>query len=275
MTLYLGVDFGTTYSLAGTIAGDDFVCLTPGENGDGIPSIPAGQQRANVKRGLIEETDFTLEKKETYVRDIKSIISTIVDVAKDEALRTGLINDGNEIYTVFTYPHVLGKKEKEENITVFKEAIQAAGFEEGSYGLMEEPVAAIYAIDSKLESIGKNEKNIIFDLGGGTLDLALMKGRNVIEATSGLTLGGTDFTINIQENTNISWSEAERVKRFLSDKESTTSGTLTIRRSEFEYWSQDTMNNVVDALVNDATLFDQGSRNIYLIGGATRMPQVK
>jgi len=73
-----------------------------------------------------------------------------------------------------------------------REAIQLAGFDEISF--VYEPLGALLAFSSSVE---KNTRVLVFDFGGGTLDITIAQVRGAkkleILATRGVVIGGDDF----------------------------------------------------------------------------------
>ncbi len=92
-----------------------------------------------------------------------------------------------------------------------RQAAYEAGFKEVDFEL--EPIAA--ALDYE-QSIGKPQNIVIFDFGGGTLDIAVMRlgdprQRNVY-ASGGVDIAGSDFDRTIIEKRMLSHFGLERVK---------------------------------------------------------------
>lgn len=159
--------------------------------------------------------------------------------------------------------------------------------------LLNEPTAAAiaYGLD-----IGDASRNIlVFDLGGGTLDVSLLNidaGVFEVLATAGDTrLGGEDFNNRLlsmlRSNRNIQFSDAdhmryivERAKCELSESLVTTidleGHRLSISRETFETLCGDIFRDAmrpVDQVMNDAQirLVDE----VVLIGGSTRIPKIR
>ncbi len=170
--------------------------------------------------------------------------------------------------------------------------------------ILDEPVAALYHCDS-LNDL-KDKIVLVFDLGGGTLDLvaAEVSGReiNEIAINGDIHLGGSDwdlaFVKYIKENYLIGKTlqlddeEAllmgvERAKKTFSKKEKTKINVSTkqgrvpveVTRDEFDKCTAhllERVRKVVQELMLD--LFDKGVSEfdrIIMVGGATRMPQIE
>ncbi len=171
------------------------------------------------------------------------------------------------------------------------------------YRLLNEPTAAAiaYGLDNASEGIFA-----VYDLGGGTFDISILRlSRGVFEviATGGdSALGGDDFDESIvrwlldgriepQTLTPGDWrslrAEARRLKEWLSSKESgefssTLSGgvvlTRSITRVQFESISSTLLARTLNACrrtLADARLTAADVQGVVLVGGATRMPQVR
>ncbi|WP_417066716.1 Fe-S protein assembly chaperone HscA [Niveibacterium terrae] len=181
-----------------------------------------------------------------------------------------------------------------------KDAAKLAGL--NVLRLLNEPTAAAiaYGLDNEAEGI-----YAVYDLGGGTFDFSILKlSRGVFEvlATSGdAALGGDDFDQALAnwlreqgdlaelgpEDARAVLLEARRVKESLSrcDQEQArvelSNGRLIdcpVARSRFEALSADlvakTLQPVRKAL-RDAGLAVDEVKGVVLVGGATRMPQIR
>ncbi len=179
--------------------------------------------------------------------------------------------------------------------------------------IINEPTAASLAYG--LDKAGKNQKILVFDLGGGTLDVTIMEfGDGVFEvlSTSGDTqLGGTDM-----DNALVEWvasefqkdsgvdirkdkmaaqrvrDAAEKAKIELSSTletqinlpflTATNEGpkhlTLTLTRAKLEELVRPTVDRCrgpVEQAIRDAKLTKDDINRIVLVGGPTRMPMVQ
>ena len=176
--------------------------------------------------------------------------------------------------------------------------------------MINEPTAAAiaYGLDKKHES----EKNIIiYDVGGGTLDvtlLSLAEGIFEVKATSGDThLGGEDFDTNLmiyfmddfkrKHRKNLSQSkkamaklkkECERLKRSLSSAsqahmeiDSLMDGidyNTTLTRAKFEQLNLSLFHKCLDCVENvlqDSKISKSEIDDIVLVGGTTRIPKMQ
>ncbi|KAJ4792978.1 Heat shock protein 70 [Rhynchospora pubera] len=195
-----------------------------------------------------------------------------------------------------------------------RQATRDAGFIAGLnvMRIMNEPTAAAiaYGLDKKATSVGENNV-LIFDLGGGTLDVSLLTIEESIfevKATAGDThLGGEDFDIRmvnhfVQEfkrknNKDISsnprasrrlWTACERAKRTLSSAaqarieiDSLFEGIdfySTITRDRFEELNMDLFRkctDLVEKCLRDANMDKSTVHDVVLVGGSTRIPRVQ
>jgi molecular chaperone DnaK len=215
----------------------------------------------------------------------------------------------------------LGEKVTDAVITVpayFNDAQRQATKDAGKIAglnvlrIINEPTAAAlaYGLDKK-----KNERILVFDLGGGTFDVSILDvGDGVFEvrATSGDThLGGDDFDKRLvdhiaeefQRNQGIDLRKdrqalqrlteaAEKAKIELSNTVETTVSLpfitadangpkhleLKITRARFEELTADLVERCVGPVkqaLADAKMTEREIDEVILVGGATRMPAVQ
>jgi molecular chaperone DnaK len=193
-----------------------------------------------------------------------------------------------------------------------KEAGQIAGLE--VLRIINEPTAAAlaYGLDKADE---KEQTVLVFDLGGGTFDVSLLElGDGVFEvkSTAGNTnLGGDDWDQKViehllkvtkdQNGVDLSNDKmamqrlkeaAEKAKIELSSTQTTTinlpfitatdAGPLhlevTLTRSEFDQMTEDLLHQTegpFNQAVKDAGISVDKIDHVILVGGSTRMPQVR
>ena len=176
--------------------------------------------------------------------------------------------------------------------------------------IINEPTAAAiaYGLDKKED----NEKNIIiYDVGGGTLDVTLLTiddGIFEVKATSGDThLGGEDFDLNMmyyfidefkkKYNKNLKESkksmaklkkECERAKRALSSSSQAfieidclmdnIDYNTTISRAKFEQLNAGLFKKCLDCVekvLKDSNMSKSSIDDIVLVGGTTRVPKMQ
>jgi len=183
--------------------------------------------------------------------------------------------------------------------TATRDAARLAGLE--VLRLVNEPTAAAlaYGLDSGAEGL-----YAIYDLGGGTFDLSLLrleKGVFQVVATGGdAALGGDDFDHAIAErllaergitapdirSVRAALSSARRIKEALTDAESAT-GTLDIAGGRSEHrLDRTTFETMIAPLVArtvricENVIADAGVKpgdiaGVVLVGGSTRVPLVR
>jgi molecular chaperone DnaK len=192
-----------------------------------------------------------------------------------------------------------------------KDAGQIAGLD--VLRLVNEPTAAAMAYG--LDRTGQDEVIAVYDLGGGTFDISILRvGEGVIEvlATNGDTfLGGDDFDQRIMDwiiqefkkDQGIDLSQdrmalqrvreaAEKAKIELSSAQTseinlpfitaTASGPvhlqMTLTRSKLEQLTEDLIERTcgpVQKALDDAKLKPSDVQEVVLVGGQTRMPAVQ
>lgn len=176
--------------------------------------------------------------------------------------------------------------------------------------IINEPTAS--AIAYGLDKKGKGEMNVlIFDLGGGTLDVSLLSiddGIFEVKATGGNThLGGEDFDNRLQDYLAEEFKRktkkdltknfralrrlrtaAERAKRTLSTTTQTTVEIdslfegqdffCTVTRAKFEELNADLFRSSMDPVeqvLRDAKIDKAHINEVVLVGGSTRIPKVQ
>ncbi|MEA2485227.1 MAG: molecular chaperone DnaK [Actinomycetota bacterium] len=192
-----------------------------------------------------------------------------------------------------------------------KEAGQIAGLE--VLRIINEPTAAALAYG--LDKTEGDQTILVFDLGGGTFDVSLLElGDGVFEvkSTSGNTnLGGDDWdqrlidhlvkTFKDQNGVDLSQDKmalqrlkeaAEKAKIELSSVQQTTINLpfitatqqgplhleLTVTRSEFDRMTEDLLDKCkgpFNQAIKDAGISVDQIDHVILVGGSTRMPQVR
>jgi len=316
----IGIDLGTTYSCVFAVQpnGDLELVETP-EGNELTPSVvhfsgSAVSVGADAKKQMADDPDNVVVGIKRYmgkdypqeyggVSYTPESISAIIlrRLAEDAAqqLRTG--TDSLEL--VITVPAYFGVAEKEATFA----AAEIAGVK--CLELLAEPVAAAYAYGAA-DSAGSS---LVFDLGGGTFDVAVVAatpgGAPRVWAVDGESqLGGLDWD---RRMTALMWdkieavvediddcryddefvalveSEAERVKRELSVKESATARlkfgpkrfSITMTRPEFEAASRDLVlqcHASVERVVQAAQRLGAPTvARILLVGGSTRLPMIR
>ncbi len=217
----MGIDFGTSFSLPAVSYLDNNIILLPGGK-YGIPSVfyyddwegvligenaeRAGQgaEAANLKREIKLEltSSFTADDR-TFTA--KEIVGYILDHIKEVALATAeskLIKEPLE-GVVISVPAAFGHNEKK----IIREAAESPRSQGGPalnvLGFIKEPVAAALAYFQA--SLADNTKILVYDLGGGTCDVAIVEADSsfrekykVIDSDM-IRIGGKDWDAKIEE----------------------------------------------------------------------------
>ncbi len=146
--------------------------------------------------------------------------------------------------------------------------------------ILNEPTAAALAYG--LDRLGDRSKIAVYDLGGGTFDISILElnaGVFQVLSTNGNTrLGGDDIDTAFAKSLRIDLVSARRLKVDLTDSETVSTGTITVRRAELEAVARPvverTRAHCLRALA-DAKLSPGELDAVVLVGGATRMPLVR
>jgi molecular chaperone DnaK len=205
--MYLGIDLGTSNSaivvnrsskleLCKTVSGDDVLASVVMRDRTGSRYVgkraydqmqvaPKGIA-ARFKRLLGTDTMLPFGDSEDVISPEEASAEVLRQLLKQVHARMGDVEIEG---TVITVPAAFNQMQSEATIR----AAVAAGI--GKVGLLQEPIAAALAC---LERPGpKTGLFLIYDLGGGTFDVALVRaidGAVSIEAHEGINmLGGTDF----------------------------------------------------------------------------------
>ena len=327
MAKVIGIDLGTSNSAAAVMEGGRPVIIPSAEgagvaSGKAFPSYvaftkdgqrlvgePARRQAAINAEGTIQAakrkmgTDF---KFQAYGKDYtpQQISAFILQKIKQDA--EAYLGDKVE-EVVITCPAYFNDNQRQAT----KDAGEIAGLK--VLRIINEPTAACLAYG--LEKADKEQRIMVFDLGGGTLDVTIMEmaqGVFHVQATSGDTqLGGTDMDRVLLEyivgqfkrETGIDLMNdkmavqrvregAEKAKIELSSTVSTDINlpfitadatgpkhlTMTITRAKLE----DLVGPIIDKCrhpmeqaLNDAKLTSKEVDRIIMVGGPTRMPIVQ
>ena len=343
MSKIIGIDLGTTNSaFAYMVAGKPEV-ITNAEGDRTTPSVVAVTKKGERLVGKVAQRQRVTNPKNT-IYGIKRLIGrkfTDSEVQKDiEICPYKIVKKGSQVavemdgkeYTPEEISAMilskikadaeafLGEKVTEAIITVpayfddsqrqaTKDAGKIAGLEVKR--IINEPTAAAlaYGLESK-----KDEKIVVFDLGGGTFDVSILElGDGVFEvmSTNGDThLGGEDFDnilveylvdefkkesgIDIRKDAAAMQrikDEAEKAKKELSSSTSTDINLpflsadsdgpkhfeYTLTRAKLEELVKpllDRLAEPVEKALKDAKLKTSDINEIVMVGGMTRMPAV-
>jgi molecular chaperone DnaK len=342
--IILGIDLGTTNSAMAYVQGGEAVIVENSEGNRTTPSIVAMSRNGERLVGVVAKRQAVVNSKNT-IYSAKRLIGRRFDdehVQKDKALLPYEIRkaeDGGvdikfgdkwlkpaEISAMVLQKlkadaeSKLGATITDAVITVpayFDDSQRKATKDAGAIAglnvkrIINEPTAAAlaYGLDKK-----KDEKIVVFDLGGGTFDVSVLEiGSDTIEVrgTHGDThLGGDDFDQRIidwivkefksQEGIDLSQDPlaiqrlkeaAERAKHELSSSATTeinqpfiTTGpegpkhlVLTMSRATLEGLVADLIDRAIGITkeaLKDANMQIGDIDEVVLVGGQTRMPKV-
>ena len=318
MEEFYGIDLGTTNSCIAIIDEDDQVMVVTNYEGQlTTPSVVAYDDKnepyvgAAAKANLGNDPERTVAfikremSNDNYSRKIGNIAINPIDISAlilkklvDDANQKRVDEEGKEPINkvVITVPAYFGNAERERTL----EAGKRAGLDVIS--LINEPTAAALSFGKKNK---QNRTILVYDLGGGTFDVSIMKIQNGIMdtlATNGNHhLGGVDWDETIvdfvlmKEGLNVTCKQldpqergalmlaAEDAKKILSTKDSTSIRfaykgihNVEITKEEFEDLTEDLMTQTSKLI--DACLDMAGNPKIddvLLVGGSSRMPMVK
>ena len=328
MSKVFGIDLGTTYSCISYI--DEYGKPTVLKNSDGDHTTPsvvmvesedsiivgAEAKRAVsiepektvqfIKRKMGKENDTVILNGKTYhAPEISAmILKKLVQDANEELRQTGVLSDREEIKdVVITCPAYFGMNERQAT----KTAGELAGLQ--VLNIINEPTAA--AISYGVSGTGKNETVLVYDLGGGTFDITVMRiaGSDISVVCTGGDdqLGGKDWD-EVLVNYIVGRYEEEHGEDLTEDPETmaalyidveTWKKSLTSRekinisvngpagrfreeltRDTYEDLTRDLLNrtkNLLDDVLDVAGKQGYPIGNIdkiLLVGGSSRMPQV-
>ncbi len=344
MSKILGIDLGTTNSAMAVVQGGKPEIIENKEGNRTTPSIVAINKNGERLAGLLAKRQAVTNPANTIFSAKRLIGRKFNDKEVQEAKKTlpfeivegknGVVNvvmDGKELRPAEISAMVLqklkadaeeklGEKITEAVITVpayFDDSQRKATKDAGKIAgldvkrIINEPTAAAlaYGFDKK-----KDEKIVVYDLGGGTFDVSVLEvSEDTVEvkATSGDTyLGGDDFDeaiikwiideFNKQEGVDLSKDplalqrikeSAEKAKIELSTAQETeinqpfiTSGdegpkhlVLKLTRSKMEELVGDLVNKTLEPTkkaLESAGIKKDDVNEIIMVGGMTRMPLV-
>ncbi len=255
--IVIGIDLGTTNSLAAIIVNEK-VRFFVDENGRDIhPSIVTyGDKKiSSIKRfmgvGFTELEGMKLAPLEVSAEILKHLKKLAEKQLKTEIKKA-----------VITVPAYFDETAK--NAT--KLAANLAGLE--VLRLVNEPTAAAlaYGLDNDAEGT-----YCVYDLGGGTFDVSVLKMQKGIFKVLGVAgdnaLGGDDFDDLISKHLGVSRAEARKIK-----EEQTIDQTL-FEKLIFEKLEKTF--TLTKNLLDDLDLESSDIKGVITVGGSTRIPLIK
>lgn len=215
---YVGIDLGTTNSAICSYDGESVRLYKSPDQNDVTPSAIFIDRRGNKYLGK-RAYDSAAKNPDNAATKFKRMMGTstpvklaAVDITmtpeecSSEILKLCFgylpeeIRNSGETGTVITVPAAFNQMQKDATLA----AAEMAGL--GRVALMQEPVAAVMCVMKQRNSDGVF---LIFDLGGGTLDIAIaesISGRVSLLAHGGVAMcGGTDFDRAILDNVVKPW----------------------------------------------------------------------
>ena len=321
MSKIIGIDLGTTNSAVAVLEGKEAKIITNPEGNRTTPSVVSfkdGETQVGevAKRQAITNPNTISSIKRHMGEEGYKVTVDGKDYTPQEisAMILQYIKDYAESY--------LGEKVTQAVITVpayFNDAQRQATKDAGKIAglkverIVNEPTAAALAYG--LDKTDKDEKILVYDLGGGTFDVSILElGDGVFQvlSTNGDThLGGDDFDNaimnwlieNFKKDNGIDLSQdkmamqrlkdaAEKAKKDLSGVTSAQislpfiaageSGPLhletTLTRAKFNELTHDLVDKTripVQNALKDAGLTNDDIDEVILVGGSTRIPAVK
>ncbi len=346
MAKILGIDLGTTNSAMAVMQGNEAEILVNAEGDRTTPSVEGFRKDGERVVGKAAKNQAVTNPENT-ISSVKRFIGRAYDETSEErktvSYKVEKGKDGRSVIDIdgkdYTPEEIssmvlqkmkadaekqLGETITEAVITVpayFNDAQRQATKDAGKIAGLEvkriinEPTAAALAYGFNPESDDKDEKILVFDLGGGTFDVSVLElGDNVFEVASTAGdnhLGGDDWDQRIinwmadkfKAENNIDLRDdkmalqrlkeaAEKAKIELSATTQTninlpfiTAGAdgpkhldLTLTRTEFETITKDLLDRCrkpVEQALSDASIKASDLNEVILIGGSTRMPAVQ
>ncbi len=210
---YIGIDLGTTNSAICSYDGETVRLYKSPDQNDVTPSAIFIDRRGNKYLGK-RAYDSAAKNPDNAATKFKRMMGTSTPVklsavsvtmtpeeCSAEILKLCYgylpeeIRNSGSTGTVITVPAAFNQMQKDATLA----AAEMAGF--GNVALMQEPVAAVMCVMKQRKGDGVF---LVFDLGGGTLDIAIaesISGRVSLLAHGGVAMcGGTDFDRSILDN---------------------------------------------------------------------------
>lgn len=218
MKNYIGIDLGTTNSAIASYDGENLRLYKSPDQNDVTPSAIFIDRRGNKYHGK-RAYDSAAKQPDNAATKFKKMMGTSTPVklsavnlvmtpeeCSAEILKVCFgylpeeIRNDSETGTVITVPAAFNQMQKDATMA----AAEMAGL--GKVALMQEPVAAVMSVMRQRKSDGVF---LVYDLGGGTLDIAIAEstsGRVSLHAHGGIAMcGGTDFDRMILDNVVKPW----------------------------------------------------------------------
>ena len=320
MSKIIGIDLGTTNSAVAVLEGGEAKIIANPEGNRTTPSV------VSFKNGEIQVGEVAKRQAVTNPNTISSIKRHMGEAGYKVDVEGKSYTPQEISAMVLQYikgfaEEYLGEKVEKAVITVpayFNDAQRQATKDAGKIAGLEverivnEPTAAALAYG--LDKTDKDEKILVFDLGGGTFDVSILElGDGVFDvlATAGDNhLGGDDFDNKIIDHMVAEFKKengidlandkmalqrlkdaAEKAKKYLSGVTSTqislpfiTAGEagplhleMNLTRAKFDELTSDLVERTkvpVRQALKDAGLKPADIDEVILVGGSTRIPAV-
>ncbi len=320
MSKIIGIDLGTTNSAVAVLEGGEAKIITNPEGNRTTPSV------VSFKNGEIQVGEVAKRQAVTNPNTISSIKRHMGEAGYKVEVEGKSYTPQEISAMVLQYikgfaEDYLGEKVDKAVITVpayFNDAQRQATKDAGKIAGLEverivnEPTAAALAYG--LDKTDKDEKILVFDLGGGTFDVSILElGDGVFDVLSTAgdnNLGGDDFDNKIIDHMVAEFKKengidlgkdkmalqrlkdaAEKAKKDLSGVTSTqislpfiTAGDagplhleMTLTRAKFDELTADLVERTkvpVRQALKDAGLSQSEIDEVILVGGSTRIPAV-
>jgi molecular chaperone HscA len=258
--------------------------------------------RAHIPYRFVESDEATSKHLLLQTRaGLKTPVEISAEILKTLKTRAEKSLGGELVGAVITVPAYFDDAQRQAT----KDAARLAGL--NVLRLLNEPTAAAvaYGLDNAAEGT-----YVIYDLGGGTFDISILKlTKGVFEvlATNGdSALGGDDFDHRIycwvldkiresdsnftplsEEDTRLLITKARQAKEWLTDNSEAqiacrlSNGTfvdITLTAAQFVDLTQNLVTKTLSPTrkaMRDANLKLEDIKGVVLVGGATRMPQIR
>lgn len=309
--IIIGIDLGTTNSLVGAVIDDQVKLFSDSQNNNIHPSIVEYDDLGNVL-GIANQINFQNHNSH-LINSIKRLMGKSFSDIKDrhfiekKYLPSQAQNCDNQesislkigeknISIVEISAEILKylKKIAEENLQqkIDKAVITVpAYFDEGAKNatkqsallaglevvrLISEPTASAlsYGLDNNSQGL-----YLVYDLGGGTFDVSILKITNGVFKVLGVAgdneLGGDDFDLILK---NYGFKNPRQAKESLSFNQYYQEHDLKISQIEFFNLINDKITKTVNICLNlleDLDLEINQLNGIILVGGSTRIPLIK
>jgi len=289
MSYVIGIDLGTTHSVVAIAHSQTEVDVLVIDGSPLVPSVvtyidgvPLVGNKASTLPGSFSSFKRFMNNPAAFIRDDTSPIMLSAELLKKLRSDAETILKKPVTKAVITVPAYFDDTARQAT----KDAASLAGIE--VLRLLNEPTAAALAYGLDQQALSQQTEGIyaIYDLGGGTFDISILKmtkGVFQVLATGGdIHLGGDDIDdaiVAYWKKTGTDYTKMARIaKEALSANDSWICDDVQLTRVELELLSKPLIEKtifVVEGVLNDANLSIEAIQGVVLVGGATRMPLVR